>query len=256
MEDVAENVQMRCCRARSIVGTTGQWPQHHIGHDAQDDAPYMNTRPVLVGGWTLERPKGASFLQMSEAEEKMIEVRNSSDGNMRTAGHAIWQYWHDNNWFGTSSSMLCRKVRLVLAESKARSSLVLSLITLLITFDPLSVFVCSAFRVCSIVFSIRVLLDPRRGSRITHCADENPGVPTVPTGIQEYPLCQPGSRVPPPEIQEYPSTGDLRVLQFATRERFARDLGRHAPEALLPVCSDASSLAAGCDHSRRHLGRA
>ena len=24
-----------------------------IGHDAQDDAAYMNTRPVVVGGWTL-----------------------------------------------------------------------------------------------------------------------------------------------------------------------------------------------------------
>ena len=52
----------------------------------------------------------------------------------------------------------------------------------------------------------RVLLDSRRGSRITHCANENPGVPTVPTGIQEYPLCRPGSRVPPKGIQEYPST--------------------------------------------------
>ena len=38
--------------------------------------------------------------------------------------------------------------------------------TLLIIFDPFSAFVRSAFRVCSIVFSIhaiRVLLDPRRG---------------------------------------------------------------------------------------------
>ena len=73
--------------------------------------------------------------------------------------------------------------------------------TLLIIFDPFSAFVRSAFRVCSIVFSIRVLLDPRRGSRITHCADENPGVPPVPTEIQEYPLCLPGSRVTPPGIQ-------------------------------------------------------
>ena len=30
----------------------------------------------------------------------------------------------------------------------------------------------------------------------------------MPTGIQEYPLCRPGSRVPPQgiKIQEYPST--------------------------------------------------
>ena len=28
----------------------------------------------------------------------------------------------------------------------------------------------------------------------------------MPTGIQEYPLCRPGSRVPPQGIQEYPST--------------------------------------------------
>ena len=67
--------------------------------------------------------------------------------------------------------------------------------------DHLSAFVCSAFLVCSIVFSIRVFLDPRRGSRITHCADENPGVPTsrpesrstpVPAGIHGSPPGNPG----------------------------------------------------------------
>ena len=33
-----------------------------------------------------------------------------------------------------------------------------------------------------------------------------PGVPSYTTGIQEYPVCQPESRIPPSRIQEYPST--------------------------------------------------
>ena len=98
-----------------------------IGHDAQDDAPYMNTRPGLVEGWTLERPTGQSFLQMSDALAKMIEVRNAPEKKMRRAGHAIWQYWHDKKWFGVSYQVLCRKVRQVLAESKSSRSQGLSL---------------------------------------------------------------------------------------------------------------------------------
>ena len=31
-------------------------------------------------------------------------------------------------------------------------------------------------------------------------------VPSYTTGIQEYPVCQPESRIPPSRIQEYPST--------------------------------------------------
>ena len=33
-----------------------------------------------------------------------------------------------------------------------------------------------------------------------------PGVPSYTTGIQEYPVCQPESRIHPSRIQEYPST--------------------------------------------------
>ena len=98
-----------------------------IGQRAQADAPYMNTRPGLVEGWTVERPKGQSFLQMSDAVAKMIEVRNAPEKKMRRAGHAIWQYWHDKKWFGASYSVLCRKVRQVLAESKSSRSQGLSL---------------------------------------------------------------------------------------------------------------------------------
>ena len=35
---------------------------------------------------------------------------------------------------------------------------------------------------------------------------QNPGVPSYTTGIQEYPVCRPESRIPPSRIQEYPST--------------------------------------------------
>ena len=98
-----------------------------IEQRAQADAPYMNTRPGLVEGWTLERPTGQSFLQMSDALAKMIEVRNAPEKKMRRAGHAIWQYWHDKKWFGASYSVLCQKVRQVLAESKSSRSQGLSL---------------------------------------------------------------------------------------------------------------------------------
>ena len=55
------------------------------------------------------------------------EVRNAPEKKMRRAGHAIWQYWHDKKWFGASYSVLCQKVRQVLAESKSSRSQGLSL---------------------------------------------------------------------------------------------------------------------------------
>ena len=38
-----------------------------------------------------------------------------------------------------------------------------------------------------------------------------PGVPSYTTGIQEYPVCQPESRIHPSRIQEYPSTAILII---------------------------------------------
>ena len=128
MEGLEDNLQ------RYVAGPTessGASPMQDMsggmGQGALVDAPYMNTRPKQVKGWTLELPKGQSFLQMSDAVAKMIEVRNAPEKKMRRAGHAIWQYWHDKKWFGVSYQVLCRKVRQVLAESKSSRSQGLSL---------------------------------------------------------------------------------------------------------------------------------
>ena len=39
-----------------------------------------------------------------------------------------------------------------------------------------------------------------------------PGVPSYTTGIQEYPVCQPESRIHPSRIQEYPSTASVSPI--------------------------------------------
>ena len=98
-----------------------------MGQCALVDAPYMNTRPKLVQGWTLELPKGQSFLQMSDAVAKMIEVRKAPEKKMRRAGYAIWQFWCANKWFDVSYTLLCTKVRQVLDESESSRSQGLSL---------------------------------------------------------------------------------------------------------------------------------
>ena len=98
-----------------------------MGQCALVDAPYMNTRPKMVEGWTLELPKGKSFLQMSDAVAKMIEVRKAPDMKMRRAGYAIWKFWRDNKWFDVSYSVLTRKVSRVLDESESSRSQGLSL---------------------------------------------------------------------------------------------------------------------------------
>ena len=128
MEGLEDNLQ------RYVAGPTessGASPMQDMsggmGQGALVDAPYMNTRPKQVKGWTLELPKGQSFLQMSDAVAKMIEVRKAPDKKMRTAGYAIWQSWCANKWFDVSYTLLCTKVRQVLEESESSRSQGLSL---------------------------------------------------------------------------------------------------------------------------------
>ena len=45
-----------------------------------------------------------------------------------------------------------------------------------------------------------------RSTVLIENSHQNPGVPSYTTGIQEYPVCRPESRIPPSRIQECPST--------------------------------------------------
>ena len=51
---------------------------------------------------------------------------------------------------------------------------------------------------------------------------QNPGVPSYTTGIQEYPVCRPESRIPPSRIQEYPSTPGVGLTGSYETPRIAQ----------------------------------